>query len=231
MVTINHGDHDHCGFMKLQIYSGFLWTLWLNTKEWYRVIRNKNSTVIWSFSCFQSSWNTKLQRKHRNIIAHLKSFTPEKKVLRIYLTLKDIQTFFVSQLSFQCLFSTWCHVFNHQGAVFKYLPQVYRIALDSLRHLVVQSVLTLVCISSSQIKDVWVVKPLWLFLLVSLISSVILGGFTSFINTSISSIQVVFVLVLYLSGWMTHRPAAGWIWDIFSITGGTGPNHRLVTLG
>lgn len=63
-------------------------------------------------------------------------------------------------------------------------------------------VLTLVCISSSQIKDVWDVKPLWLFLLVSLISSVILGGFTSFINTSISSIQVVFVLVLYLSGWM-----------------------------
>lgn len=29
----------------------------------------------------------------------------------------------------------------------------------------------------------------------------------------------------------THRPAAGWIWDIFSITGGTGPNHCLVTLG
>lgn len=57
-------------------------------------------------------------------------------------------------------------------------------------------------ISSSQIKDVWDVKPLWLFLLVSLISSVILGGFTSFINTSISSIQVVFVLVLYLSRWM-----------------------------
>lgn len=105
--------------------------------------------------------------------------------------------FFVSQLSFQRFFST-CHVFNHQGAVFKCLPQVYRIALDSLRRLVVQSVLTLVCISSSQIKDVWDVKPLWLFLLVSLI----LGGFTSFINTSISSIQVVFVPVLYLSGWM-----------------------------
>lgn len=86
--------------------------------------------------------------------------------------------------------------------MFKCLPQVYRIALDSLRRLVVQSVLTLVCISSSQIKDVWDVKPLWLFLLVSLISSVILGGFTSFINTSISSIQVVFVPVLYLSGWM-----------------------------
>lgn len=109
--------------------------------------------------------------------------------------------FFVSQLSFQRFFST-CHVFNHQGAVFKCLPQVYRIALDSLRRLVVQSVLTLVCISSSQIKDVWDVKPLWLFLLVSLISSVILGGFTSFMNTSISSIQVVFVLVLYLSGWL-----------------------------
>lgn len=138
--------------------------------------------------------------------------------------------FFISQLSFQRLFST-CHVFNHQGAVFKCLAQVYRIALDSLRRLVVQSVLTPFCISSSQIKDVWDVKPLWLFLLVSLISSVILGGFTSFINTSINSIQVVFVLVLYLSGWMTRRPAAEWIWDIFNITGGTGPNHRLVTLG
>lgn len=143
--------------------------------------------------------------------------------------------FFVSQLSFQSFFST-CHVFNHQGAVFKCLPQVYRIALDSLRRLVVQSVLTLVCISSSQIKDVWDVKPLWLFLLVSLISSVILGGFTSFyqfykhlhkFNTS-----------CFCSGPLslrmdaeTHRPAAGWIWDIFSITGGTGPNHCLVTLG
>lgn len=44
--------------------------------------------------------------------------------------------FFVSQLSFQRLFSTWCHVFNHQGAVFKCLLQVYCIALDSLRRLV-----------------------------------------------------------------------------------------------